>query len=356
MATEDRMREADGEARVLEPRMLERGVQRSTIYDVARLAGVSPSTVSRALHQPGRIAPRTEQRVRNAAEALGYRTNPMARSLQTGRTGMVALVLTDATNPVYFDVLRGAERIAALHDLTIVFTESQEDAAAELEAANRIAQVCDGLVLVSSRLPDDQLGELAERAPVVLVNREVEGFASVTADPSDGVADVIDRLAALGHRSIVYLAGPESAWMDQRRRSEISRRTAERGIALAIMRASEPTMVGGSVALDGILQSGATAVIAFNDLVAVGVLRAARERGVDVPGRLSVIGFDDILAADLLALTTVRGALDELGAAALNALAELLAGAAPVAVRMPTALVPRASIGAAPARGSAWLD
>lgn len=110
-----------------------------TIYDVARLAGVSASAVSRALNKPGRLNLETERRIRDAAARLGYRGNPMARSLQTGRTGNIALIVSDLTNPVYFDLIRGAERATGQSGLTMVFADLQERVEEERDVARRCA-------------------------------------------------------------------------------------------------------------------------------------------------------------------------------------------------------------------------
>jgi LacI family transcriptional regulator len=110
----------------------------ATIYDVAKATGVSPSTVSRALNKPGRLKAATEQRIRDAAQELGYRINPMARALPTGKTGTLALLVSDITNPVYFDLVRGAERVATANGLTLIFAESQESPELEFATAQRL--------------------------------------------------------------------------------------------------------------------------------------------------------------------------------------------------------------------------
>src|SRR6478609_4383204 len=139
----------------------------ATIYDVAKATGVSPSTVSRALNKPGRLKEATERRIRDAAEQLGYRINPMARALPTGKTGTIALLVSDITNPVYFDVVRGAERVASENGLTLVFAESQESPELELATAQRLQTSVDGLFLVASRLDDERIVELAAAKPLV---------------------------------------------------------------------------------------------------------------------------------------------------------------------------------------------
>jgi LacI family transcriptional regulator len=315
-----------------------------TIYDIARLAGVSPSTVSRALNQPGRISEDTAQRIRDAATRLGYRSNPAARALPTGRTGTLGLILSDITNPVYFDLLRGAERVCAAEGLTLVFAESQESPDLEDSTAERLLPAVDGLVLVASRLPDDRIAALAAAKPVVLVNRAVAGLPAVVADVVPGLAGAVDHLAGLGHRSLGYLAGPPSSYVNRLRWEALFDLAEARGMSIVEIGPWPPTVDGGRAALRRVLASGVTAALAYNDLIAMGVLHACRERTVAVPGRLSVVGFDDIFGADLLtpALSTIRSPLGDAGEAAVRLLVDPDGAAAPA---LGTAFVARASTG-----------
>ena len=122
-------------AQPVTPRVGRRGRSAATIYDIAKLAGVNPSTVSRALSKPGRINVKTEERIQAAAKELNYRLNPMARALPTGRTSTLGLLLADITNPMFFHVVRGAEEAASLRGYTLILAESQESADREAAAA-----------------------------------------------------------------------------------------------------------------------------------------------------------------------------------------------------------------------------
>jgi LacI family transcriptional regulator len=323
-----------------------------TIYDIAAQAGVAASTVSRALNKPGRINADTEARIRAAADELGYRINPMARSLQSGLTGNLALVMSDMTNPVYFDLVRGAERVTAEAGCTLLFADSQEKEDVELDAAERLLRVADGLMLVGSRLSDERIVGLAEFKPVVTVNRLVPGIPAATAEVEVGVHEAVRHLDELGHRDVAYLAGPSASWMNGRRHEVIVADAAARGMRVRTIESDGPTIDGGRAAVPRIDASGVTAVIAFNDLLAFGLLQGARAAGIDVPGTLSVIGFDDIFGADLLTppLTTVRSHMRSLGEAAVLALQRAIAGEADEDGERPaTTLVVRGSTGRVPA-------
>jgi DNA-binding LacI/PurR family transcriptional regulator len=322
----------------------------ATIYDIARITGVNPSTVSRALNQPGRVSASTEQRIREAAADLGYRTNPMARALPTGKTGTLGLLVSDLTNPVYFDLVRGAERIAREHDTMLVFADSQESAELERSTAERLQIAVDGLLLVASRLEDAQIQELAAAKPLVAVNRPVPGVPSVAPDIQPGMTEALDLLHGLGHRSIAYLAGPEASWMNGMRWMTAHDLAVDRGMSIVEIQSSAPTRDGGRDAFNAVLAADVTAVLAYNDLVALGLLGACLEHGVAVPRDLSLIGFDDIFGADLSApaLSTVRCSWGDMGE---RAVAKLLGAiedgdASGAETNLPTEFVSRASVAA----------
>ncbi len=331
--------------------------RRATITTVAEAAGVNPSTVSRAFSNPGRVNHVTRAHVLEVAARLGYSPDPTARALGTGRTGTVALVVPDITNPYFAGVVKGAERAAAEARLTLVIGDSQESPAQEERLVERLGRAVDGFVIMASRMPDDALRRTAELTPLVLVNRAVPGLISVVADFASGTRQIVTHLASHGHRSFVFLGGPAESWSGAQR--WIGLRTAAEDLGLSATRFGPytPTMASGPAAADALLTSGASAVVAHNDVLAIGVLRRLAERGVRVPQQLSVVGFDDIFGADFChpPLTTLAERTAEAGGRAVETLAALTRpGAAPASpdtpVRvLPTQLVVRASSGPAPA-------
>lgn len=298
----------------------------ATIYDIARTAGVSPSTVSRALNKPGRINATTEKRIRSVADELGYRLNPMARALPTGRTGTIALILSDITNPVYFDLIRGAERVAANEGYTLVLAESQESPSTESETAERLWRSVDGLILVASRLDDDRIQELAEHKPLILVNRSTRGVPGIAPNPLPGIQQALDHLASLGHRTIAFLSGPAPSWMSRLRWETLLDEAPRRDMSIVEIGPGAPTLDGGRESFTRVKAAGVTAVMAYNDLMAIGLMQVCKTEGVDVPDELSIIGFDDIFGSSLTtpAVTTIRSPLGLLGETAIqNLITEL---------------------------------
>lgn len=308
------------------PRSRRRGP--ATIYDIAERAGVSPSTVSRALSKPGRISAPTEAKIRAAAEDLNFRFNPMARALPTGRTHTLALVVADITNPVVFGIVRGAENAAKAHGYTLVVAESQESGATEAEAIERLMPSVDGLVLATTRLPSERIRDFATQKPVVLINREVDGVIGILPDIDHGVNQLFEHLHGLGHTSIVYLSGPEASWISDRRFDRMLDAAERLGIALVEIGPNSPTIGGGTTALRRVLAAKPTAVVAFNDLIAIGLMQAAAEEELDIPRQLSVAGFDDIFGSELISppLTTVRTQLVQAGERAVQSLLAELDG------------------------------
>ncbi|TPW74040.1 LacI family transcriptional regulator [Schumannella soli] len=286
-----------------------------TIYDVAKLAGVNPSTVSRALNSPGRINAKTEARVRAAAEELRYRLNPMARALPTGKTGTLGLILSDITNPMIAGIVRGAQQAAAEHGYTLVLAESQEDSELEGTAADRILRSVDGIVLAASRLDDAQIQQFADERPLVLINRDSDGVDSVIGDVEPGIDEAVAHLHLLGHDRIVYLSGPTQSWMSRHRAEVIQAVGARRGVAIDVVGPNRPTLDIGPEALPRLVAAGATAVMAYNDVMAIGLIRAASHQGMVIPDDLSIVGFDDVFGADFTSppLTTVQMPLLNLG-------------------------------------------
>jgi LacI family transcriptional regulator len=286
-----------------------------TIYDIAQLAGVNPSTVSRALSKPGRLNVKTEKRIQDAAKQLGYRVNPMARALPTGRTNTLGLILADITNPVFFDVVRGAERAAARAGYTLLVAESQESGEREAATTERVAPSVDGIVLGATRLGDEQIRALAETKPVVVVNRAVTGVDDIVPDLATGIDEALEHLSGLGHTALAYLSGPSQSWMSRARWQLLIDHAVARGMTIVEIGPNSPTIEGGQDAFSRVAASGVTAVLAYNDLIAIGLLRAAHQHEVAVPETLSIVGFDDIFGSDFTtpALTTVRSPLDLVG-------------------------------------------
>ena len=326
--------------------------KRSTVYDVAAEAGVAASTVSRAFSNPRRVNAATREHVLAVAERLGYRPNPLASALQSGRTATVALLVPDITNPHFFGTIRGAERRANASGLTFILSNTEESGDNERRQIERLELSVDGFVLAAGRMSEQTTVELAREHNLALVNRRIEGLPGATVDDGSGSRQIVEHLASLGHRSLVYLSGPKESWHAAERWRALSGTAAERGLRATRLGPFSPRMESGAAAADAALVDGASAMVAHNDLLAIGVLRRLAERGMNVPRERSVVGYDDIFGADLCvpALTTLAGPHEEAGRMAVELLLDRVTrpGTPPRQVILPAHLVIRDSTGPAP--------
>lgn len=321
-----------------------------TIYDVARRAGVAPSTVSRAFARPGRVNADTAARIRTAAADLGYRVNPLARALSTSRTQMLAVMVSDITNPFYTDLIRGAQVAASQAEYTVLLADARESHVFEREDLERLLPVVEGLVIGSSRMSDSTLQVMAKQRPTIVLNRHVLGIPSVVTDNLRGTRQAVEHLGQLGHESVTYVAGPKASWVDGMRWRALRDAGTELGMHTRRTDAASPTVEGGRLAALGMLSHPPTAVVAYNDLMAIGAMLTFGEAGVRVPGDVSVAGYDNILLGRLVppGLTTVASPGTAMGTAAVNNVLAMIRGALPrsdEAFVMPTRLVVRGSTG-----------
>ena len=298
-----------------------------TLRDVAALAGVHPATASRALNPDtkGMTSADTAARVIRAAEKLGYRPNAVARSLRTARSSSIGVVVPDLTNPLFPPIVRGIEAALAPHGYALLIVNTDNDLAHEGQLVTSLrARSIDGLILATARLSHPLLEKLADGdLPVVLVNRRREGLPLPCVIPDDaaGIRLAMDHLTGLGHRRIAHLAGPQDTSTGVARLRAFLAAAREHGLDDTLVRSCESwSEAAGARALAGLLGSGArfTAVIAGNDLLAVGCYDVFAERGLRCPEEISVVGFNDMPFMDKLrpALTTVRIPQHDLGAEA----------------------------------------
>lgn len=304
-------------------------MQRVKLVDVARAAGVHPGTASRALSADagGLVSPDTVRRVVRAAERLGYVPNTIARGLRTARSFLVAMVVPDVTNPLFPPMVRGAEQVLSQAGFTLVLTDTDNDAGTERTQIEQLrARGTDGFLIATARWQDQLVEELADaRVPAVLINRNTSShrLPYVGGDERTGVAAAVDHLVALGHRRIVHLGGPQDTSTGRERASAFRHSLRSHGLPLTrgqVRTCSSYSEQAGTEATERLLASGVafTAVLAGNDLIAIGALGVLSANGMHCPGEVSVVGFNDLPLVDKLtpSLTTVTFPLREMGALA----------------------------------------
>ncbi|MGA2930039.1 MAG: LacI family DNA-binding transcriptional regulator [Solirubrobacteraceae bacterium] len=315
-----------------------------TIRDVAREAHVHPGTVSRALNLQTRalVNPQTAERVIRAAERLGYRPNPIARGLKTNRSYTIGVLVPDITNPLFPPILRGIEdRLDdAGYTALIVNTDNDADRERSHLEALRARQV-EGFIAATARLDQELLREVAAAGiPLVLVNRSLEDGSApaVAVDDQFGIKLAVAHVVALGHTRIAHLAGPQNTSTGHRRRLGFVASMSELGLELPDARVhagrwftEEEGARGCARLLDA--APDLTAIIAGNDLLAIGCYVALAARGLRCPEDISIVGFNDMPFVDRLhpPLTSVRVPQREIGAVAADLLLRHLAGVEPTA-------------------------
>jgi DNA-binding LacI/PurR family transcriptional regulator len=302
-----------------------------TIRAVASVAGVSPSTVSRALNTPELVNAETRRRVLDSADRLGYRPNRSARSLVLGRTANLGLIVPDIANPFFAPFIKAVQARVRDSDYALFLADTDEDPVTESALAQAMAQQVDGLILCSPRMPAARLRAVGERTAVVVANRLSRTVPSIAMDHGPGIEQAVTHVRALGHRRCAYLAGPRGSWSNRQKLRHFTAACAAQGIRLSVLGPFEPRFSGGYRAADEVLSAGVTAVFAYNDLLALGVMSRLAGRDVAVPGDLSVIGIDDIPMASMTSppLTTVSVPISRVAQASAAMLLSLLAAAVP---------------------------
>ncbi|WP_297161264.1 LacI family DNA-binding transcriptional regulator [Thermogemmatispora sp.] len=320
------------------------GAKRSrevSIADIARVAGVSHTTVSRALRDSPLISEETRKRIQQLALEMGYTPNAIAQSLQTRRTNTIGLAVTSIADPFLSEVVRGIEEVARSAGLSVFLSATHNDPEQEIAVIETFhRRRVDGILVASSRMTGEYKQRLDQiRIPTVLINSQAESQYEllhwVAVDDVLGARLAVEHLLALGHRAIGYV-GTSSRPRSCRQRLEGYRAAlADAGLTpreewVTMMRAEEASpqedVLCGRRALQRLLDAGVTAVFCQNDMMAIGLLMACYRRGIAVPRELSVAGFDDIEMASCIIppLTTVRQPRLELGRLAMQVLLDLL--------------------------------
>jgi len=328
--------------------------KRVSIKDIAELAGVSHSTVSRALHGRGRMSDDTRSRIVALAEDVGYTPDALARGLVSGETLTVGVVVTTIADPFVVQIVDGIEAVAQEAGYSVFLSASHNDPEREISVVETFRQRrVDAVIITSSRvgaLYADILEDFG--APIVLINNMQEGkyLFSVSADDVGGAQMAVEHLLALGHRRIGYVGSSERPISSQRRWQGYLQAFETAGIdpipELKVAPQGDTDLEVGRRGLVELLARAPTAIFAYNDMAAIGVMLEARKRAINIPRRLSLVGFDDIQAARFMtpALTTIQQPRKAMGRAAMEMTLSLLQGEKASNISMACRLVQRDSV------------
>ncbi|WP_263730674.1 LacI family DNA-binding transcriptional regulator [Cellulomonas sp. SG140] len=331
--------------------------RRPTLHEVANLAGASLASTSRALNGMG-ASPEMIEKVRAAAEQLGYHPDAAGRSLRMGRTFQVGFAVADIGNPVYVDMMKAIHEVVGPQGYHVVVATTGNDVESTADVIRSLASgVVDGLVISPLR-SDETLAAQMEQAPVpvVVVGRVPQNTTldSVWADSAAGIGMAVDQLVGVGRRRLLFLNGPLGTTPASHRLQGFEDALARHDLTAAgMVVADDFTVEAGTRAVDGLLDDpaaeGPDAIVAANDLLAIGCIQALRRRNVRVPDDIAVTGMDDteIAAVFSPSLTSVALGSRERGRAAAELLLRRIAGESGPAQRVHVAprLVVRESSG-----------
>lgn len=335
-------------------------MSRLTLEQIAKLAGVSRSTVSRVINHQPNVRDEVRQRVMRVIAETGYQPNPAARSLVTQRTGVIGLVIPRAvqslfTDPFFPRLIQGITQACNTNDYTLalfMFHTKKE----ERKLYPRVvrARLLDGVIVTSSEIDDPLIPQLIEnQMPFVIVGRpdSYDGISFVQSDNVVGAHMAVSHLIRLGHKRIVTITGPLNTTVGLDRRQGYLDALNERNGAVdeTLIAEGDFTELGGHAAMLRLLSHKPDAVFAASDAMAFGALRALREVGLSVPGDVAVVGFDDLPPAALTdpPLTTVRQPIRRQGIQAVETLIDIITNGPepPRRIIMSTELVIRSSCG-----------
>jgi len=327
-------------------------MNRSTISDVARKAGVSESTVSRVLNGTARVAATKQRAVELAIREMGFQPNAFARGLATGRSNAIGVVTQAIDSPFYGEGMHGIERTLQASGYTPIFMSGHWNSDDEERCIRELIQRrVDGLILFAGRLGAARIAEFAQQLPVVVTGRTLDapGVFSLSVDDEAGARLATEHLIDLGHRRIAFIAGPRDHPDAQARLKGYRNALDQAGIAWvpALVTPGDFREEGGRLAGERLLAMGEpfTAVFCANDQTAFGLQLALHHRGLRVPDDISVVGFDDLSTAAyfLPPLTTVRQPVDQMGDLSAQALLMMIDKRDPAARAPSVSLVVRES-------------
>jgi LacI family transcriptional regulator len=301
-----------------------------TLRDVAAASNVSIATVSKYINGTQRFSPKVEAAIDSAIAGLGYKSNPLAKSMITGRTDTIGLSVLDITNPHFSSILKGAQRVANDHGLSVLVVDTEESPSRERRVLEDLSRRVDGMI-VASRLREKEMGWMAEiDKPLVFFGTLSElPLPTVASDDHGGAFMLTQHLKMLGHKRIAYLGFSKSR-RDEERLGGIRECLDAAGMPLSVFDGDSPSLAEGERLCSSIVlgSNPPDALICYNDLMALGFMKEAASLGVSVPRDLSVVGFDNIPYGKYVtpALTTVDLQSERMGASAMEKLLAVIRG------------------------------
>lgn len=320
-----------------------------TINDVASMAGVSASTVSRVFTHPDRVRIGTSERVQQLAKSMGYTPRRPSSHSAPARIPLLGIIVPEIGDPFFLELIKETQIQFRVFGRGQLVVDTDDSPTTEAETIRRLRGTVDGLILAASRLSDADLLDAAGSIPLIAINRDAPNVPCLIVDNVTGSLRALDHLVSLGHTRIAYIGGNAVSWSNQRRLKALTEHAEESGITLTAIGGFPARMSSGAVAADMSIRAGVTAAICIGDLIAIGMIQRLKQRGISVPEKFSVVGSDDIFGAAFCSppLTTITPPTTHIAQAATRMLLKQMSSqravGPPAHIVVPTHLTIRSS-------------
>lgn len=269
--------------------------KRVTIYDIALAAEVSPSTVSRALSRPDEISAVTVARIRRISHELGYDRIGEETGFDRVQSNLVSVVTPDIGNPFQAQCVKSIQYTLSRHGYGTLIQNTFEHVLASEATRQSQRWNIDGVILLAPRISEPSIRKIADAMPLVTINRPIPGLNQVSTELAQPIIEAVCMLKDAGCRTVAYLSGPKSSWSNSSRSHAVAEACRRLDLEFKVYPYASPTLEGGFTSVGEFRAKPADAVVAFNDIAAIGFMAALDRAGIEVPGDVSVVGIDDIL-------------------------------------------------------------
>ncbi|RAS79054.1 LacI family DNA-binding transcriptional regulator [Priestia endophytica] len=303
--------------------------------DVAKLAKVAPATVSRVLRHPHLVSDETREKVQKAIHELNYKPNMIARQFRTKETKTILVVVPDITQPFFSQVLKGIQHTAAEHGYRVLLGDTENDVEQERELVDLMFQrQADGMILLTARMEEEKIEELSKQFPIVLACEYIDGLdvSTVSIDNIGGARKVTEHLIQLGHTKIAHIAGAMNVILSRDRLKGYKQAMISHDLEIhsSYIQEGESNLESGYHQMIRLLSLAdpPTAVFVFNDEMAIGAIKAAKDSGLSVPQDIAIVGFDNLQMSSIIEphITTIDQPKYEIGKKAMELLVHQMKG------------------------------
>lgn len=269
------------------------------IRDVAQAAGVSPSTVSCAFARPDRVSAATTKRIFRVADELGYHSEMVEPVPLRGLKHAIAVIVPDVADQFFSELIHSVQRVCSPREVTVILAESRDSAALERQTFDFMAPQVDGVILASSRMPNAMIRKCAQTRPVVVTNHAVRGVSSVVVDIDRGVNQLAEHMVQQGFHQVTYIDGPAASWTVGAQWNAFEQACVRHGVSVRRLWPGVASFEGGAACAQCYIENPTGAIVAYNDVMALGFIAAMRRAGYECPRDFCIAGFGNNLLSQI---------------------------------------------------------